>query len=270
MYDPLAGQFLSPDNNIQDPYNSQNLNRYSYCVNNPLKYNDPTGLNIYNIRPENWGKFLAQVDAGLPFEDLAGMYGDLVWDDNLNSQFILGSSSGGGNNSYKGSISGPQIENSDWKRLESILFSVKDQLKAMNEIYYASYDNLGNVTVENNAFITNKGILVLPNYLNTDGNCKWSYLPIYSNFVTFLDQKLLILGSIHTHPGGPDYDWVNGYDINNLGNFGAVFVLSDIRLWGPVIDNNGREYVGHLMYREEFLKNGNIYNYIKIRPDINF
>jgi RHS repeat-associated protein len=46
MYDPLAGQFLSPDKNIQDPYNSQNLNRYSYCVNNPLKYSDPTGFNV--------------------------------------------------------------------------------------------------------------------------------------------------------------------------------------------------------------------------------
>jgi len=46
MYDPIAGQFLSPDNNIQDPYNSQNLNRYSYCVNNPLKYTDPTGFNV--------------------------------------------------------------------------------------------------------------------------------------------------------------------------------------------------------------------------------
>jgi RHS repeat-associated protein len=45
MYDPIAGQFLSPDNNIQDAYNSQNLNRYSYCLNNPLKYSDPTGKN---------------------------------------------------------------------------------------------------------------------------------------------------------------------------------------------------------------------------------
>jgi RHS repeat-associated protein len=270
MYDPLVGQFLSPDNVIQDPYNSQNLNRYLYCLNNPLKSVDPTGSNIYKIQPENWAKFLAQADAGLSLDGLGGMYGDLIWDDNLYSQYSLGYNSGGGNYSNQGSISGPQIENNDWKRLESILFSVKDQLKAMNELYYASYDNLGNITVENNAFITNKGILLLPNYLNTASNSKWSYLPIDNHFVSFNNQKLVIFGTIHTHPGGPDYDWVNGYDINNLSNFGAVFVLSDIRLWGPVIDKNGREYVGHLMYREEFLKNGNIYNFIKIRPDINY
>ncbi len=43
MYDPLMSMMLSPDNNIQMPKNSQNFNRYSYCLNNPLKYTDPTG-----------------------------------------------------------------------------------------------------------------------------------------------------------------------------------------------------------------------------------
>ena len=43
MYDPLLGRFLSPDNYVQFPYDSQNFNRYSYCLNNPLKYTDPSG-----------------------------------------------------------------------------------------------------------------------------------------------------------------------------------------------------------------------------------
>ncbi|MBO7416069.1 MAG: VCBS repeat-containing protein [Bacteroidaceae bacterium] len=43
MYDPLQGVFLSPDPYIQNPSNPQNYNRYSYCLNNPLKYTDPTG-----------------------------------------------------------------------------------------------------------------------------------------------------------------------------------------------------------------------------------
>lgn len=43
LYEPLLGRMLSPDNNIQDPTSSQNLNRYSYVINNPLKYNDPSG-----------------------------------------------------------------------------------------------------------------------------------------------------------------------------------------------------------------------------------
>lgn len=43
LYDPYLAQFLSPDPLIQDPANSQNFNRFSYCLNNPLKYTDPTG-----------------------------------------------------------------------------------------------------------------------------------------------------------------------------------------------------------------------------------
>lgn len=43
LYDPAIGRFLSPDNYVQEPYNSQSFNRYSYCLNNPLKYTDPSG-----------------------------------------------------------------------------------------------------------------------------------------------------------------------------------------------------------------------------------
>lgn len=43
LYDPMLGRFLSPDNFVQSPENSQNYNRYAYCLNNPLKYNDPSG-----------------------------------------------------------------------------------------------------------------------------------------------------------------------------------------------------------------------------------
>lgn len=43
MYDPIVGRFLSPDPFVQDWENSQNFNRYSYCLNNPLKYTDPSG-----------------------------------------------------------------------------------------------------------------------------------------------------------------------------------------------------------------------------------
>lgn len=43
LYDPILGRFFSPDNYVQMPDNSQNFNRYSYCLNNPLKYTDPSG-----------------------------------------------------------------------------------------------------------------------------------------------------------------------------------------------------------------------------------
>lgn len=43
IFDTLFVRFLSPDPYIQDIYNIQNLNRYSYALNNPFKFNDPTG-----------------------------------------------------------------------------------------------------------------------------------------------------------------------------------------------------------------------------------
>lgn len=43
LYDPTIGRFLSPDPFVQMPDNTQSFNRYSYCLNNPLKYTDETG-----------------------------------------------------------------------------------------------------------------------------------------------------------------------------------------------------------------------------------
>ncbi|WP_314271143.1 RHS repeat-associated core domain-containing protein [Capnocytophaga sputigena] len=43
LYDPALHRFLQPDNYIQDPFNTQNFNRYGYCLNNPLVYVDKNG-----------------------------------------------------------------------------------------------------------------------------------------------------------------------------------------------------------------------------------
>lgn len=43
LYDPIIARFFSPDNFVQVPDFTQNYNRYSYCLNNPLQYTDPSG-----------------------------------------------------------------------------------------------------------------------------------------------------------------------------------------------------------------------------------
>ena len=43
IYDPTLGRFLQADPFVQAPKNSQNYNRYSYVLNNPMSYTDPSG-----------------------------------------------------------------------------------------------------------------------------------------------------------------------------------------------------------------------------------
>ena len=51
LYDPAVGRFLSPDPDGQAPDMTQNFNRYSYVLNNPLAYTDPNG-ELFN--PFSW------------------------------------------------------------------------------------------------------------------------------------------------------------------------------------------------------------------------
>jgi hypothetical protein len=43
FYSPYLNRFIQPDTLIPGMFNPQNLNRYSYVYNNPIRFNDPTG-----------------------------------------------------------------------------------------------------------------------------------------------------------------------------------------------------------------------------------
>lgn len=82
IYDPKLHRFLQPDNFVQDPFNTQNFNRYGYCWNNPLVYTDPSGeiipliivgiivvsaaINVY----QNWDNITGGT----------GKFSDIKWD----------------------------------------------------------------------------------------------------------------------------------------------------------------------------------------------
>jgi RHS repeat-associated protein len=63
-YDPLIGRFISPDTIIPNPANPQSFNRYSYCLNNPLRYVDPSG-NVVEIA----GVDITDIDAAMASGD---------------------------------------------------------------------------------------------------------------------------------------------------------------------------------------------------------
>ncbi len=59
IYDPKLGRMLQADPFIQSPTNSQSLNRYSYVLNNPLSYTDPSGYFFSRL----WKKWVRPIAA---------------------------------------------------------------------------------------------------------------------------------------------------------------------------------------------------------------
>ena len=59
VYDPVISRFLNVDPIVQNPGKSQNFNSYSYCLNNPLRYRDPSGYYLQALKDQyyNIGRF---------------------------------------------------------------------------------------------------------------------------------------------------------------------------------------------------------------------
>jgi RHS repeat-associated protein len=72
VVDSFTGRFLSPDPVLQDPENPQDYNPYSYVVNNPLTFTDPTGFDC------DFQNFFSNgcTVTGFPYP---GICGDCVW-----------------------------------------------------------------------------------------------------------------------------------------------------------------------------------------------
>ncbi len=80
LYDPLLRRFINADENIQDPYNTQNYNKYGYVMNNPLMYSDPSGEFVFAIfaaLPVFWGTVATAAVLGAAIG--AGMYALMAW-----------------------------------------------------------------------------------------------------------------------------------------------------------------------------------------------
>jgi len=74
IYDPKLGRMLQADPFVQSPTNSQSLNRYSYVLNNPLSYTDPSGYFVSELF--NFARAFVRVVASEGFDITA--WADLV------------------------------------------------------------------------------------------------------------------------------------------------------------------------------------------------
>ena len=112
MYDPQMSSFLSVDAYVQSPDNSQSFNRYAYCLNNPLKYTDPSGwvmqggMTPSNPFHENWGVNFAE-KAYTTVE-----VKQMLWSMGVSTEnWMMGNEMHGGGGDIKG-IKGGWIKNS--------------------------------------------------------------------------------------------------------------------------------------------------------------
>jgi RHS repeat-associated protein len=79
MYDPYIGRFLSVDPIIQFTGNSQSFNGYGYCLNNPLKYSDPSGYLMSSDFDNSLFDMSSYVTRNMP--DFGLVYLPWSWDD---------------------------------------------------------------------------------------------------------------------------------------------------------------------------------------------
>ncbi|MCQ2228326.1 MAG: FG-GAP-like repeat-containing protein [Bacteroidales bacterium] len=166
FYDPILARFLSPDPYVQAPDNTQNFNRYSYCLNNPLKYTDPNGEfwemvifgaiygAIYNgaISDMNGKGFWKGAWKGALVGAASSALGCIApmgntWYGSVGWGSIVGTSSGIGNCWAAGCNSGREYMNGAWKGV------------AIGGVMgFLTCEQFGNLT-RGKGFNTNEGVL---------------------------------------------------------------------------------------------------------------
>jgi hypothetical protein len=74
-------RFITPDTIVPNPYNPQSLNRYSYCLNNPLSYIDPSGHAYADA--DEWAAYMAILAQAYSLYQIWPQMGLIMLHDNL-------------------------------------------------------------------------------------------------------------------------------------------------------------------------------------------
>ena len=182
LYDPWAGQFITPDSIIPDYSNPQSLNRYSYTLNNPMRYIDPTGHwtvqgawnSFTNAVSSAWSGVTSYLGSGNSGSASLSSYYDYsspatTSSSQLSSYYSSSFSAGtsgtadAGLSSYmsssffeedkedSGSSGDSNYWNNKWQSVQKLQSSVEDKWESTEEIRYSlefSFKAIGYVTKE--------------------------------------------------------------------------------------------------------------------------
>ena len=131
IYEPATCSFLSPDPLIADEENWLNYNRYLYCLGNPVKFADPTGMQIVTpsdmpltgptgVVPQNGGGAFGVVNTYWEYDPTNScnpvwlvVEGSYNGTNNSNDYFVNYATSG--NSAYAASITADHRNAIDWQ-----------------------------------------------------------------------------------------------------------------------------------------------------------
>ncbi len=136
LYDPVLGRFMGVDPYVQLPDYTQSFNRYSYCMNNPLKYTDPSGEFFFgyaagflrglfsgkNPFKEGWkgGVNEVKIMAGLFVSDPNKNFGERLWEVTSRLTWQLPQTIAGNLFSHVSNYAG-QVDNVEYKYGTTVL-----------------------------------------------------------------------------------------------------------------------------------------------------
>ena len=146
-YDSEIRRFIQPDDLVQNAFDPQSLNRYSYVQNNPLRYVDPTGhvvtcsasgcyssFTVLNSQPK---KPAAPVSSYKPVNQVLGIKSPIQVQTNTNKGGGGGGggSTGGGNTggTQNGNVSAPEVVKTVYSKvaLPTYNFFIGDDLNTV-------------------------------------------------------------------------------------------------------------------------------------------
>jgi RHS repeat-associated protein len=200
FYDPALGRFVSADTIVPEPANPQSLNRYSYVLNSPLNYRDPSG-HAYDAG-----------DAWAGRRDTPPPPPDEEHEDEIESGFT----------GYSIIPRGVRLEGSNWVPIVPLLLSVG--FDGNVDAYYDIVKQDGRWTLVGDILVTGGvqvGIGVGYGSINAGPTWTNANIDEYSEIQYHIGGTLsddVLLGLVSSETGGPaallglegDYGWAGG------------------------------------------------------------